>query len=229
MNYIWDLLIRAQQSGIDKRDIQFACASSFSPYMELSLTTLNSRIIEPNVEINPFYRFHEIFGELCDHSCADDEELHEVLFDIVVHFLAELDLMQGMNKREFYIRFIIADLEKGVFGSRVMKKFALFSSTEKEAIGHNLLRLYETGEAVYLLKDLVRKLLCNTILYAKSGRENELLFYLGQERDAAVQSKIELLQELFLPFWYTVELIWDDHVGIIGVEETMRLGETALY
>ncbi|GFN32139.1 iron-dependent peroxidase [Paenibacillus xylaniclasticus] len=229
MNYIWELAIRAQQEGMDRKELRFVSAESFSPYMELSLPTLNPPAIEPVAEINPYYRFHSIMDELCDRRIPDDMELRETLFDLVTHLLVELDVLQGMNKREMYVRFLIADMENGIFGAAVQKRLPLFSDREKEIIALQLLRCYETGESHYMWKETVRRLFPDVLLYAKSGSADELMLYFGKLGDKRRKEQLLLLQELFLPLTASVELMWDGHIGIMGVEETMRLDEAVLY
>lgn len=112
MNYIWDLLVRAGRSGIKRSDIHFVPAKVYSPYMELSHADLNAAAVEQEVEVNPYYRFYDIFRDLFDPNNAEDSELRETLFDLIIHFLAELDLMQGMNKREYQIRFTLREMQE---------------------------------------------------------------------------------------------------------------------
>ena len=57
MNYIWDIIIKARQLGIDETKIKFIAAKSYSPYMELSNENINFKDIEQEVELNPYYRF----------------------------------------------------------------------------------------------------------------------------------------------------------------------------
>ncbi|QDX92967.1 iron-dependent peroxidase [Brevibacillus laterosporus] len=229
LNYIWDLLIKAERSGMEKKDVQFAPAKVSSPYMELSLVNLNAIEIDQTIEINPYYRFYEIFRDLFDPNIETDVELRNSLFDILIHFLAEIDLMQGMNKREYYIRFLQKDLEAGVFGVSVKDNIHLFNKEEREMIASNLLRLYETGEAVYLLKDTTKKVFTRSTIYANCEEKDELLFYIGQPETPIARAKIELIKDLFLPVRFSTELYWSYHFGIMEVEETMQVDYIALY
>lgn len=229
MNYIWDLLIKAEQSGLAKKDIHFVPAKVYSPYMELSNEAINTRVIEQKVEINPYYRFYDIFRDLFDVNNNEDIELRDTLFDIIIHFLADIDLIQGMNKREYYIKFVLMDIEMGIFGNSVREKIRLFNREEREVIARNILRLYETGEAVYLLRDTMRKIFKSSTIYANCEEKDELLIYIGQEENETTRAKLELIKEIFLPVRFHTEIYWKNHFGIIGVEETMRMDSIALY
>lgn len=62
MNYIWEVLLKADEETIPREDIKFVQADVCSPYMEIALDNLNSNSLpEDNViEVNEYYRFYEI-------------------------------------------------------------------------------------------------------------------------------------------------------------------------
>ena len=68
MNYIWDILIKAEEQGIRKSDIKFKNADICSPYMETSFSCLNTSFLNKDIpiEVNPCYRYFKIFRELFD-------------------------------------------------------------------------------------------------------------------------------------------------------------------
>lgn len=231
MNYIWDLLVRAREAGIEKDQVKFVPAKVYSPYMELSLYELNATAGQHDVEIeiNPHYRFPDMFRDLLDINYTEDEEFRGVLFDILIHFLADLDLMQGMNKQEYYIRFILQDLDSGSFGNRVKERMSLFDRDEREFIACAILRMYDTGEPLHLLKSTVGRVFRRSTIYVNSEEKDEMLFYIGQRKTERSSRKLELLMELFLPVRYRTEVYWDCHVGIIDAEETMIQDRIAMY
>lgn len=120
--------------------------------MELSPQLLNSQVIVQHVEVNPYHRYFTIFKDLFHPDHTTDEVFRDALLDITLHFLAEIDRMQGMNKKEYYIRFMLRDI-----------------------------------------------------------------------------NKVQLIQEIFLPIGFHMEVYWQYHFGIIDVEETMKLDRIALY
>ncbi|WP_138184359.1 iron-dependent peroxidase [Paenibacillus alvei] len=231
VNYIWDLVIKAEQSGLSASDFCFVPAKVYSPYMELSLEELNvwANAVPDTIEVNPYYRFYDLFKDMFDINNEEDVELRHTLFDIVLHFVTEIDRFQGMNRREYYIKFVLRDMEEGKFGLRVSKGIGLFNQEQREMIAGNVLRLYETGEAIYLLKDTMRGIFRSSTIYANCEDRDELLFYVGQEESEPARMKLELIQELFLPARFHTEVYWQDHFGIIGMEDTMRIGNVSLY
>jgi hypothetical protein len=229
MNYIWDLVIRAFQNGIPQAKLRFVPAKSYSPYMELSQADLNFTQVEQEIEINPYYRFYEIFKDLFNINNHEDQELRRVLLDVTIHFLTGIDLRQGMNKTEYYLRFIQREIAAGVFGAAVQKDFDLFSPAEQGALAKNIYRLLITGELLYLLKDTVRQIFTNSTIYVNYETTNELLFFINYEKTAINLAKLNLINELFLPLQFKTIIYWKDHFGVIGADETMQIDHIALY
>lgn len=229
MSYIWEVLMEARKAGVPKKDIRFLMAERYSPYTELSNKCINAGNFERDVEINPYYRFYEIFKDLFHADYREDKEFRDTLFDIAVHFLAEIDRMRGMNKKEYYIRFILREIEAGEFGSRMRDRFRLFKEEEKELLALNILRLYETGGMLCPLEASVRGIFKKSLLYQNSKAKNELIFYIDRERSETEEAKLEFIQEMFLPVTFRTQVYWNDHFGIIGVDETMEIGNIAIY
>jgi hypothetical protein len=229
MNYVWDLVIAAHQTGIPIEQLTFTPAKIYSPYMELSNEHLNFKQIEPEIELNPYYRFYEIFKDLFDINNDDDWELRNVLFDIIIHFLTGIDLRQGMNKTEFYLRFIHREIAAGRFGPAVRKKFALFTEVEQNIVVENVYQLLITGEMFYLLKDTMRRIFKHAMIYANYETANELLFFIACEKTDLNVLKLEVIKELFLPLQFVTLTYWQDHFGVIGRDETMHMDHIALY
>ena len=49
----------------------------------------------------------------------DSPEVIDTILDLTVHHLIDIDVLMGMNRREYYIDFVINDMHRGYFGSRV--------------------------------------------------------------------------------------------------------------
>lgn len=107
--------------------------------------------------------------------------------------------------------------------------FYTFEKTEQELVLFNILRLYRTGETLYLLKDTMKRLFTNCTIYTKSEGTDEVLLYIGKEKNGIDEAKILFVQTLFLPIGYKLEVYWKNHFGIIDVEETMQIDRIALY
>jgi len=229
VNYIWDLMIKAQDNGIEPQQIHFRPARNYSPYMELSLYDLNATTVDTYVELNPYYRFEQLFGSWFHPDLEEDEEFRHALFDIIVHFLAQMDMYQGMTRREYHIRFILRDIEEGVFGEAAVHQLALLSREEREQLGEQLLRLYETGEPLALLRRTLRDWFPRSLIYVNREEKEELMIYIGKQDTPPNRAKVELLLTLFLPVHFEVRLYWTHHFGLIGTGETMIMDRIAMY
>lgn len=92
-----------------------------------------------------------------------------------------------------------------------------------------MLKLYQTGEEIYLLKDTFKRLFKGCLIYIKSEEQDELLIYISQKKSQQNEQKVQLIQEIFLPIGFQLEVFWQYHFGIIDAEQTMQLDRIALY
>jgi hypothetical protein len=231
MNYIWDLAIKSAAQGQAQEEITFKPAQIFSPYLELALDDLNTAVLEsdPQIEINPYYRFYSIFKNLVDINFLENAELRTTLFDVLTHYLLWVDLFQGFNKREYYLKFVAADLKNGVFGAKAKEITGLFSTEETQLIAHSLISLYLTHASIHLFKKIVRQIFTDSIIYYRAEDFPEALIYLGVKDEDTARRKIDLLLELFLPLGFAYRLYWEKHFGIIGIDATMSVDNIVIY
>ena len=67
MQYIWEVVLAAEKNGIREADLQYEVPEVRSPYLEVSFYDLNTQTVEQTaVEVNPFYRFFDIFSGVLD-------------------------------------------------------------------------------------------------------------------------------------------------------------------
>lgn len=230
MNYIWDILLKADKEGIKKENLKFKPARVFSPYMEVSFENLNTSGLENEsiVEINPYYRFHEIFKDLLDINLEESQSFREELFDIIVHYLGELDLKQGLCKQEFYKKFILRDIADKVYGREIAENINIFNEEELDFLLSGLITLYVTGTSLKLLKKIMRKVFPKNSIYQNQDNRKNLLIYLGAIKTEKLKRKIDMIIDMFLPINTEVDLYWDKHFGIMGVEATMVINEIVI-
>lgn len=230
MMYIWELLIHALQEHLDETNITFRYPKRLSPYQEMSFENINTVDTETEIDVNPYYRFYAIFQDFFGQNGMEEyQEIQEVLYDLVLHFLARLDSNQGMTKREYYIKFVIQDIRDGIFGIQVKKDFFLLSEKEQKIVANNILRLYMTGEGVYLFQDTVKKLYRNASILANAREKDLVILYLQEKETDEQKRKMQLLTMLFLPFKYEMELYWEHLFGVIGTDNLMRQESMILY
>ncbi|MFW6288079.1 MAG: iron-dependent peroxidase [bacterium] len=229
MDYIWDVLINAKKQRMNLKDVNFSIANRFSPYMELSDSFINFKAVEELVEINPYYRFFDIFKNLFDVNYYDNLQLRHALMDIVVHFLGQLDLKRGMDRIEFYKLFFFREIKSGNFGEDVQTGIVSFSIDEKNILLSNLYKLYITGDHIFYMKNTIKDIFAGSIVYINKLDKNEILVYIKQADSLNNIRKMEVLEQLFLPINFNVKVYWRFHFGIIDVNETMKVNSISIY
>lgn len=229
MNYIWELAIKAKRQGIDVNEIFFRKGDCFSAYLELSFESINETSISKEVEINPYYRYYSIFKELFHPDMEENPQIALVIHNMVVQHLINVDVCMGLSRKEYYMHFLIRDMNEGYFGKYVKDKLKSFTNEEQMILANNILDLYITGESIYLLKDTVRKIFTSTYIFSNAEEKDEIIFFLRTARTEKKEDKLSVIKYIFLSFKYTVEIYWEQMFGIIGVDELMKIDEIVNY
>lgn len=239
MNYIWELTLMADREGISEELFRYIHASQASPYQELAIDILNLHSLgevysETNdaafpVEVNALYRFAREFSKIFDLNVTELEQSREIFFDVCMHYMTRIDLLSGMSKYEYYLKFLEEDIEEARFGDKISERFNYFSLKEKDVILSSLFDLYRTGHYLEEFKHAVAAIYRGAIIYESTDSANELLVYLGKQETKQEQNRISLLIDLFLPLQESVHIFYDRHFGIIDVDETMKLDEMVLF
>lgn len=230
MNYLWETLLKAREQGILEGAVRYRIAKHYSTYMEVSVPCLNQEGLPLglNVEVNPYYRFYEIFKNMFPPDPGEYPELRESLANLILHQLAENDLMSGMTREEYYKKLLKQDIHGGAYGRTIRENFELFDREEREIILSGLLRQYETGSSLDIFVDMMGALIENNIVYQNKYKPQELFIFIGQKKRERLEARMSFLIRMFVEIPYHVELFYEHHFGIIGVEDTMVTGETIL-
>ncbi len=230
MNYLWEAIIRAREQGIDFHKTDIVSAAVFSPYMELSFEEVNkAEMVEgEQVEINPYYRFNSIFKNMFLPDNDDYPELKKELFNILMHSIGANDVRMGMTLEEYYKKFLRKDIEQGVFGNVPAEGIKLFDERDIGYLLNGLLRLYRTGTALKLFQEMAVTLLDDCIVYAKNKNPNEILMYVGMKKTKENVKRVQTVIQLFAGLHYQIEVYYEYHFGILGVDATMKMDGIAL-
>ncbi|NRY02346.1 hypothetical protein FHX83_001929 [Clostridium beijerinckii] len=182
MNYIWEVLLKADEETIPREDIKFVQADVCSPYMEIALDNLNSNSLpEDNViEVNEYYRFYEIFKDLFNINFQESKELRESLLDILLHYLGELDLKSGLCKTEIYKKLLYKDILDNVFGEKLKKNIIYFNKDEVDVLLNGFITLYKTGTSIQLFKKIFKEIFKKSIIYSSKEKPKNIYIYLDE-------------------------------------------------
>lgn len=230
MKYLWEALLKAKEQEIDIHEIRFQIAKSYSPYLELAQEDLNTAEIREDIpiELNPYYRFENIFREITSQELKKYPELQKSLFQILITMIGENDLKQGMNITEYKKKFFCKDLKEGCYGEEIKKDFCCFTKDQQQIILEGMVKLYSAGTSIDLLRHILITLFPQSILYHHAC-QNELLIYIPSEKTEETQRQIEFIGRVFADIKYKIEVYYQYHFPILGVDAACQIGEIALY
>lgn len=230
MNLAWEAVLQAEKEERDRDEIRFVEAKTPSPYMEVSLIDLNLEAPEENrIEINPLYRFEDVFGRLFDRNVEGMDQTREIFFDVCMHYMTQLDLREGLSKEDYYCSLLAADFDRGNYGIKAKERFGLFEWTQQKELLRSLLQLFRTGNYLEGFRKLIKRLYPHAIVYENNEAAQELLVYLGVRETDKEREKAAFLIEAFLPLGETVYIFYENHFGIIDVDETMWMDEMVIF
>ena len=230
MNYIWNILQQAEREGIDKSEVVFKVAKVYSPYMEIALEDINisSLVDGTDVEINPCYRFYDIFKDLFNINLKENLELREVLLDILIHFLGEIDLNRGICKKFIYKDYILKEIKNGVYGQNLKNNIGVFSNEELDYFLDGLINLYSCNVSLHLFKKVLLSIFRNNIIYINKRKPKDIYIYIAKDKSDELDAKMSILIETFLPINMNPMVFWNKHFGILGADKTMKIDEISL-
>ena len=228
INQIWGPYLALVQQDISPEKLYYIVKNNrVSPYLELQADNLygnSSGSSFQKLDVNPYIRFFSIFEPLITPDDLGYEEFSQALSDIILHYLADLDLKAGMCKQDFYTAFIIQDIENGVFGDA--REFTMFTAIEKWEIARILIYFYKTADSVYCFSLVLKKLLPVCEILIREGEE--IVFYMRERQNETDSKKLLFLIRLFLPLSFPYTIHWGKTYGITGYNETMELGSFVL-
>lgn len=229
MTYVWEVLLKADEQDFPRESICFAQTKTPAPYMEVAYEELNRKHLdEAPVEINAYYRFSSIFDYLLN-GLEEYLEYRDCLYDILMHYVTEINMREGLCKNEYHGLFLREDVNAGRFGRQFKEVFQVFPRHQIRYVVENMVRLYGLGPSVTLFRTVMRQLYPKSIIYLDAVERRELLIYIGRKETPELRRQVDFLLALFVPFDYVVHLFWDMHFGIIGVNETLELDDFIIY
>lgn len=234
-NYIWYPLTSFVEK--EKENIRYKVAEKISPYIELNTTNMTYLKEEIEkikdelvVEVNPFIRFNNIFQLLLHPDYEKiDLELRESLTNILLHLLGEIDLYLGQNKKDIIVKQMKKDIEVGAFGKKMKEEFGIFKEYEKHIIVDILYNTYCYLDMLEGFKKAIKMIYKDSIIYDNLASTTNLVIYLNYLENEENLKKVKFLKEMFLPIGLELDLFWEYHFGVIGVDITMRIGEIAVF
>lgn len=228
MKYIWEYLIKAIQNDIDINEITFKPAKEFSPYLEIATDIINQQevLVDEPTEINPYFRYQKIFQNLFKPDYEEFEKVREMILDQIIHEIFHTEKYMGMSRNGFYKSFLKKNIDNGCFGKEFTELYKTLNRDEQDVICLYLLNMYCNGSSIALWKEIISYFYKDCYIY--QGQEEELLIYLGKEKEKKDRILLKLINTVFLPISYKVDIYFKYPFGVLGMEETMMLDEIEL-
>ena len=228
-NRIWAPYLMMLQQEKDLSRLHYTVKNNrVSPYLELQAESLHGNGTyedgRARLDVNPYVRFFSIFDPLLTPDNLGYDEFERALSDIMLHYLADLDIKMGMCRHDFYIALLMRDLDRGVYGG--LKELEVFTKMEKRVIAEWLITFYHTGDGPCCLSGAARVLLPICAIYIREGEE--FVFYMRQPQDDTEEKKIRFLIRLFLPLACSCTIHWTQTYGVLGYEETTQMEDFIL-
>ena len=230
MNFLWDIALKAQQQGKKEEELLFCQAREYSPFYEQAFSYLNeTKVEEAVIELNLLVRFAEIFQYILAEDNRQYPEFEKYLIDAALHMILHADIYHGVSKRDIYIRKLTQEIENGTYWKRAAEEFKLIPFEKRSRIATLVLNQIQTGASVMTFRRALLVLFPNAVLYQIKEDRKKLLLYLKMDKNKTDERMLQLIEDMFLPVSYHLRVFWKYHFGIIGVDDTMKIDEIAIY
>lgn len=230
MNFLWDIALKAQQQGKKEEELLFCQAREYSPFYEQAFSYLNeTKVEEAVIELNLLVRFTEIFQYILAEDNRQYPEFEKYLIDAALHMILHADIYHGVSKRDIYIRKLTQEIENGTYWKRAAEEFKLIPFEKRSRIATLVLNQIQTGASVMTFRRALLVLFPNAVLYQIKADRKKLLLYLKMDKNKTDERMLQLIEDMFLPVSYHLRVFWKYHFGIIGVDDTMKIDEIAIY
>lgn len=226
MSSIWETFIRKGDG------CTFAQQNTYSPYLEECQSVLNqSQSGGENVLINGMYRYEEMLAPIFyrQEQGRANERVRSVLFDILVHYLAQSDIRMEETRESIIVDYIKAELECGNYGKEAQDFFTQLTLKEQNIVGYYYLRQLNSTSSLMLFQKVLQLFYSSARVYRIKQTPKKLLLYIGQEKSEQLEQRLKGLELLFLPIGYRIRYFYMEHFGVIGAEETMQLGNIEVF
>ncbi len=217
MAYLWENY---------SKEKEYRLAEKICPYVEV----LNQNTYPVNV--NPLIRFSKIFdstfGEGNERTFAFDSltsligaEGTEQIVNIIFHYLAQLDRAKGLDKIQRMIEELKNEMEQGLWGKKIKALMGEMTDADRESILYVLAQRVINDNQSFFMEAVGKTFPISSLCC----EEQTGLFYLyiGSEKKDYNTKKLNLIIRLFWNPNKELEIVWDQHYGIVGCDDTMHI------
>ena len=147
-----------------------------------------------------------------------------------INYLQELDFVSGTTVIDVICEKISEDIKKGILGISLKKYFLLLNSEEQQYIA--LLIYNEKINNVNCMKNFrlgIKYFFLDSLIYRQKSEKNKIIVYINKPKNKENVAKIKTLELLFLEFGMELKVFWENHFGVVNVDETVKIDEIAVF
>lgn len=231
---LWNIIYEVKRQKKNRKLVKFVSSGNISPYMELNFENINYMYFDEEninkIEVNPYYRYFEIFSEMLDINREEYPEIKEILFNVMCHYLAEVELKKGLTIEDYLLKFISKSIYLKEFGEKTSKEFEeIFDESEKKKLYKIILNMYRDGSCMEHYCKALGVIFKNSIVYNYKDTEEDLIIYIGHKETEKNKKKYEVLKEIFLPISINIFVFWEHHFLVIGQDGVSTIDECRVF
>lgn len=213
--YIWEYLLRNE-------NVYFEQAQIWEPYEEIAEELHTEQGIR--CKYNAMHRYEDIFLPFFMECGIPESVKDKVIFDVISHYLAYEDIKCGLTYKEYKKRRFGEDIQKGMYGERICEIYDEMTYEEKYMVMHYLdLQNNVMNSEIHIYCNVMIRLLDTGIIYKDCYNDKHYILYIGELRNTKKEKIIYLVNTLFLPLGFQVEVLWDKHFAVLGKYQTLQL------
>ena len=147
-----------------------------------------------------------------------------------INYLQELDFVSGTTVIDVICEKISEDIKKGILGISLKKYFLLLNSEEQQYIA--LLIYNEKINNVNCMKNFrlgIKYFFIDSLIYRQRSEKNKIIVYINKPKNKVNIAKIKTLELLFLELGMELKVFWENHFGVVNVDETVKIDEIAVF
>lgn len=229
--YIWNVLQDYIEDDEKRKKIKFVVPEKgISAYFEINNDELsNNDTADNNVPVNPFLRFNELIFETSEYDSEREKTVKKVLNNLYFHLFGNLDLLEGINAYDIVLSFIVKNIKEGEFGKKAKLYISYLNRNEQRTVAKYLKKYYEEDTGINMFLRVFQEIFADSIVYGDKTKKKTLVLYVNADKSQKNKMKVKLLVELFIPIEYRVKIMWQYHIGVIDVKETLKMEEMSIY
>ena len=147
-----------------------------------------------------------------------------------ISYLRELDFASGTTVIDIVCEKILEDIRKGILGKNLKKYFLLLNREEQQYIA--LLIYNEKINNVNCMKNFrlgIKYFFIDSLIYRQKSEKNKIIVYINKPKNKVNIAKIKTLELLFLELGIELKVFWENHFGVVNVDETLKIDEIAVF